>query len=48
MRFRLLCGDIRDDTPKSENNMLQIWEVQTHLSIYQNWKFKELYLHVCC
>ena len=39
--------DVRDVVPKSENNRLQIWEVQTYLSIYQNWKFEELYLHAC-
>ena len=46
-RLRLLYGGLWGVAPKSENSRSHIWEVQTYLSIYQNWKFKELYLQVC-
>jgi len=46
-RLRLLYGHLWGIVPKSQNSRSHIWEVQTYLSIYQNFKFKELYLHFC-
>jgi hypothetical protein len=42
-----IYGDLWGDVPKSENSRSHIWQVQTYLNIYQNCKFKELYLQIC-